>query len=99
MNTFKASNVKLKDLRRFLDLQGAKIIRTSGGHEIWSHKSLPRPIPIQTHIDPVPEFIVLEILNYFEVSKNKMGELLGYTKATQKRTVGKTKRGKRSKKK
>jgi predicted RNA binding protein YcfA (HicA-like mRNA interferase family) len=75
MNTLKSSNVSLKDMRRFLKLQGAKKIRIRGGHEIWSHRDLPRSIPLQTHIDPVPEFIMLEILNYFQISKHKMGEI------------------------
>jgi predicted RNA binding protein YcfA (HicA-like mRNA interferase family) len=75
MNTLKSSNVSLKDMRRFLKLQGAKKIRIRGGHEIWSHRDLTRSIPLQTHIDPVPEFIMLEILNYFQISKHKMGEI------------------------
>lgn len=37
---------------------GCKQIRTSGGHLIFSHKNLGRPFPIQSHVDPVPTFIV-----------------------------------------
>ncbi|MBI1781428.1 MAG: type II toxin-antitoxin system HicA family toxin [Sphingobacteriales bacterium] len=37
---------------------GLNYIRTSGGHEIWSAKGLTSPVVLQTHIDPVPEFII-----------------------------------------
>jgi hypothetical protein len=43
-------------------LKGLKHIRTTGGHKIWGGKSLQRPIVLQTHIDPVPGFIVKQIL-------------------------------------
>ena len=58
MNTYKASNVPLNDFIKFLEHMGAKKIRTTGGHYIFAHRDLKRPIPIQTHIDPVPKFIV-----------------------------------------
>ena len=32
--------------------------RINGGHEHWTRADLLRPITIQTHIDPVPEFII-----------------------------------------
>lgn len=52
------SNITLKDFRNFLEFKGLKIIRSTGGHEVWSCKTLFRPIILQSHIDPVPEFIV-----------------------------------------
>lgn len=52
------SNVSLALFRSFLEEKGLKKIRTSGGHEIWSRSDLGRPVILQTHIDPVPEFIV-----------------------------------------
>lgn len=78
---------------------GAKPKRIRGGHEVWFHKDLPRSIPLQTHIDPVPEFIVLEILNYFKVSKNRMWEIIKPEKGTTERKVKVARKGKRSKKK
>jgi len=30
-----------------------------------------RPITLQTHIDPVPEFIVKQVLRYLNMDKNK----------------------------
>ena len=51
-------NISLRLFRQFLTSKGLKIIRTNGGHEIWGGKQLLRPIVIQTHIDPIPEFVI-----------------------------------------
>lgn len=99
MGTKKVKNVPLKDVIRFLKMMGAKQIRTRGGHYIFSHKDLNRSIPLQSHIDPVPEFIVLEILNYFEISKAKMWDMLHPPKGTTERTAKVARKGKRSGKK
>ena len=55
-------NINLKTFREYLEWKGLKMIRTKGGHEIWSRKDLSRPVIIQTHISPVPEFIVKQVL-------------------------------------
>lgn len=51
-------NVSLSDFKRFLTHHGLKNIRTSGGHEVWSGHGLTRPVIIQTHIDPIPLFVI-----------------------------------------
>ena len=51
-------NIPLKLFREYLKSKGLQIIRTKGGHEVWGGKQLLRPIVLQTHIDPVPEFII-----------------------------------------
>ena len=51
-------NISLHDFIRFLEYKELNNIRTSGGHEVWSRKDLLRPVIIQSHIDPVPEFII-----------------------------------------
>jgi len=51
-------NIPLKSFRSYLEWKGLKKIRTNGGHEIWSKTDLVRPIVIQSHIDPVPLFVV-----------------------------------------
>ena len=51
-------NISLKNFRAYLLHCGLKHIRTKGGHEIWSAKNLTRPVVLQTHVDPVPEFII-----------------------------------------
>lgn len=51
-------NISLSVFREYLKHKGLNHIRTSAGHEIWSGKNLLRPVILQTHIDPVPEFII-----------------------------------------
>jgi len=77
MSTKKLSNIPLKDFRKFLKRQGLNIIKTSkgrGGHEKWSRADLDRPITIQTHIDPVPEFIVKQVLRYLGMTREEFFE-------------------------
>lgn len=72
MSTRKLSNITVKDFRKFLEQQGLKIIKDSrgrGGHEKWSRSDLDRPITLQTHIDPVPEFIVKQVLRHLQIDK------------------------------
>ena len=79
MSTKKLSNVPLKDFRKFLSNQGLNIIKDSkgrGGHEKWSKQNMERPITIQTHISPVPEFIVKQVLRYLNIDRNKFFEEL-----------------------
>lgn len=73
MSTKKLSNISLKDFRKFLSSEGLNIIKTSkgrGGHEKWSKSGMDRPITIQTHVDPVPEFIVKQVLRHLNMKRN-----------------------------
>jgi hypothetical protein len=75
----KLSNIPLRDFRIFLESQGLKMIKSSkgrGGHEKWSRSDLDRPITIQTHVDPVPEFIVMQVLRYLEINRKQFFEAL-----------------------
>ena len=79
MSTNKLSNISLKAFRKFLRSQGLKVIKSSkgrGGHEKWSRKDLDRPITMQNHIDPVPEFIVKQVLRHLELSREGFLERL-----------------------
>jgi hypothetical protein len=79
MTTQKLSNIPLKDFRKFLENQGLNMIKSSkgrGGHEKWSRLDLERPITIQTHIDPVPEFIVQQVLRYLEMDRKVFFECM-----------------------
>jgi predicted RNA binding protein YcfA (HicA-like mRNA interferase family) len=58
MSSSHLKNIPLKLFRSFLEEQGCVCNRTKGGHEHWSRKDLLRPITLQTHVDPIPEFIV-----------------------------------------
>jgi hypothetical protein len=60
-------NVPLKLFREYLTSKGMKIIRTKGGHEIWGGKNVSRPIVLQSHVDPIPEFIVRQCLRALNV--------------------------------
>jgi len=42
-----------------------------GGHEKWFRADLDRPITIQTHIDPVPEFIIKQVLRHLDLSREQ----------------------------
>jgi hypothetical protein len=73
MSTQKLSNIPLTDFRKFLLSEGLNVIKDTkgrGGHEKWSRKDLDRPITIQTHIDPVPEFIVKQVLRHLKIDRN-----------------------------
>lgn len=77
MSTKKLSNIPLEDFRSFLKSQGLNIIKGTqcrGGHEKWSKSNLDRPITIQTHIDPVPEFIVKQVLRHLKMDKKTFFE-------------------------
>jgi hypothetical protein len=61
-------NIPLRLFRDYLTFKGLKQIRTKGGHEVWSCKNLGRPIVLQSHIDPIPEFIVRNSLRTMGVT-------------------------------
>jgi predicted RNA binding protein YcfA (HicA-like mRNA interferase family) len=69
-------NIKLNTFRKFLEYEGLKMIRTKGGHEIWSRADLYRPVIIQSHIDPIPEFVVLSNLRTIGCSKQVLIDYL-----------------------
>lgn len=62
-------SIPLKLFRDFLIDKGCFCNRTSGGHEHWSRSDLLRPVTIQTHIDPIPEFIIKNALKQLGLSK------------------------------
>jgi predicted RNA binding protein YcfA (HicA-like mRNA interferase family) len=69
MNTYKLSNIPLKTMLWFLEHNGLKQISIEGGHVKYTRTDLLRPIIIQTHICPVPEFIVSQILKHLSFNK------------------------------
>lgn len=69
-------NIPLKEFRKFLKLKGLKVIRITGGHEVWSGKEMLRPIVLQTHIDLVPEFIIRNNLRTLGSNKNELLKFL-----------------------
>lgn len=75
MNTQKLSNVPLADFREFLEKVGCKKASTEGGHEKWVREGLTRPIILQTHISPVPEFIIKNTLRTLSLTKKDFFEI------------------------
>lgn len=69
MSTQHLKNISVAKFQAFLDLVQCSHIGTNGGHEKWARADLRRPVIIQTHEEPIPEFIV----------KNNL-RVLGYTK-------------------
>lgn len=55
---------------------GAHYIRTSEEHEVWSKVGLTRPIILQTHKDPIPEFVIKNNLRTLKLSKDDFLDLL-----------------------
>ncbi len=72
----KLSNVSLRDFRDFLSKAGCKSESIKGGHEKWTKPGLLRPIIVQTHIDPVPEFIVRNTLRNLGMTKEDFFRIL-----------------------
>lgn len=72
----KLSNVSLRDFRDFLAKAGCKSESIKGGHEKWTKPGLLRPIIVQTHIDPVPEFIVRNTLRNLGMTKEDFFRIL-----------------------
>ena len=75
MNTQKLSNVPLADFREFLEKVGCRRLSTEGGHEKWVREGLTRPIILQTHISPVPEFIIKNTLRTLSLTKKDFFEI------------------------
>ncbi len=69
MSTKHLRNIPLKLFRTFLKDHGCSCNRISGGHEHWARKDLLRPITIQTHVDPIPEFIIKNTLKQLGMTK------------------------------
>jgi len=59
MNTYRISNLSIADFRQFLADKGLEEVESgNGGHEKWNKEGMLRPVVFQTHIDPIPDFIV-----------------------------------------
>ena len=68
-------NISLRDFEIFLINQGCKCTRTKGGHNHWTRADLNRPITLQSHITPVPEFILRNCLRTLGLNKDKFLKL------------------------
>jgi predicted RNA binding protein YcfA (HicA-like mRNA interferase family) len=69
-------NVTLKQLRSFLLHEGCNNTRSKGGHEFWTRSDLLRPICLQSYIDPVPTFIIKQILRALDMETEDFYKIL-----------------------
>ncbi len=70
------SNISLAKYRKFLLAVGCTCAGISGGHEKWHKDGLTRPIIVQTHIDPVPAFILKNALRSLGISTQEFLEIM-----------------------
>lgn len=63
------NNVTLAEFRDYLRQNGLSQVRTKGGHEAWMKQGMTRPIVIQTHKDPIPEFVIQNNLRTLGISR------------------------------
>ncbi len=76
-------NVSLSMFESFLELVHCTQMKGKGGHHKWTRADLNRPIIIQSHIDPVPEFIVRNNLRVLGYSKDDFFDVLESKKQVQ----------------
>ena len=73
---FKSGNLSLSTVRKILIHQGCKLIRSDKGHEKYTKSTLTRPIVIQGHIDPIPEFIVKQIMRTLSLTNKDIQQII-----------------------
>jgi hypothetical protein len=77
-------NVSIAQFEAFLDLVHCKELKGKGGHNKWTRSDLLRPIIFQSHIDPLPEFIVKNNLRVLGYSKDNFFDILEFKVKVQK---------------
>ncbi len=70
------SNVSIKELRLVLTALGLTCDGINGGHEKWSKQGMRRPVVFQTHLEPVPEFIVKSAIRDLSMTRQEFIALL-----------------------
>jgi hypothetical protein len=76
MSTRHLRNISISKLESFLELCLCKYIKNKKGHIQYTRSDLTRPLPFQNHIDPVPEFIVKNLLRGLGYSKSDFHDIL-----------------------
>lgn len=70
------ANISIKEFRDVLLSLGLEKVRSKGGHEAWMKKGMTRPVIFQTHVDPIPEFIMRNNLRNIGISKDEFLAIL-----------------------
>ncbi|MBI2257350.1 MAG: type II toxin-antitoxin system HicA family toxin [Flavobacteriia bacterium] len=76
MSTKTLRNITIAQFQAFLDLALCTRIDINSGHEKWTRADLRRPIIFQTHINPIPEFIIQNNLRGLGYTKKQFFEIL-----------------------
>lgn len=76
MSTRHLRNISISQLESFLELCLCKFVKSKKGHAQYFRSDLTRPLPFQNHIDPVPEFIVRNLLRGLGYSKEEFYDIL-----------------------
>lgn len=75
MSTVKLSNISIAEFKEFLKDKGCtETVSGNDGHEKWTKEGSLRPIVFQSHIDPVPEFIILNNLRNIGMTRKDFSE-------------------------
>lgn len=69
-------NVSISQLESFLELCLCKFVKSKKGHGQYIRSDLTRPLPFSNHVEPVPEFVVQNLLRGLGYSKNDFYEIL-----------------------
>ena len=72
----KLSNISVKEFRDILVRLGLQLLRTTGGHEIWIKEGLQRAIVFQSHVEPIPEFVVRNAIRDLDMSRQDFMDIL-----------------------
>lgn len=72
----KYSNITIKRYKRILKHFGLSKVRSHKGHEMWWKEGLLKNVVFQTHIDPIPEFVIYSNIDTMRVSKQEFDEAL-----------------------
>ena len=72
----KLSNITIKEFREILTRLRLEPVRTVGGHEIWRKQGLKRTIVFQTHVEPLPEFIVKNAIRDLGMTRQEFLDIL-----------------------
>ena len=70
------SNVSISEFRAIMLLLDLSKVRTKGGHEAWMKAGMTRPAIVQTHVDPVPEYVLRNNLRIIGISREEFLTLL-----------------------
>ncbi|SEP42256.1 hypothetical protein ACFGVS_26985 [Mucilaginibacter sp. AW1-7] len=87
MSTRHLRNISISQFESFLELALCQFKKNEKGHCQYTRADLNRPIVFQNHIDPIPEFIVKNLLRLFPYSKDDYFDILEGTKIVNRKSL------------